>query len=336
MILPFFVGMVWDLGVKKEERNWVLTYLYGCLTEIVVTGVVAMPYIKFRAAFSVYRITSFAVLGVLGILGLVGFVHSMRQKTDNWRIRLDREKMDWFAWLGVIVVFGMLASCYFQYVPVISSDMTAETIHTTLLSNTLFEYNPATGELLQVGMYPQDKLLTLPLFYSLFYGLGIEKVTGMSGFLYQMVPIWTLFLNFLVFWKWAEYLFLGQKKVRMRRPVFLCFYGAINLFGDYLFITFSYKLLHQAWMGETIFVVILLPFLALQWISVAKTERTIKEWRYDFWKKREWIGPVLCSVAGFFCVPWREAFCLEFLLMLGSGVAAIIWRKYHERTGESN
>ena len=336
LLLPFPVGMVWDWLLKKEKRDWAFIYLYGSLTEIVLAGIVAMPAVKLRLSFGVYRGMAFGAIGLAALLGMLRLVKSLTKAQDNWRIKLHTEKNDGFVWAGVLFVFVLIASCYFQYVPAVQTDMTAETIHTTVRTDTLFEYNPATGEKLTLGIYPQDKLVTLPLFYSLFYSLGVEGLTGMPFFLYELVPVWILLLNFLVFWKWAENLFLGQKKEKLKRPVFLCFYGAANLFGDYLFITFSYKLLHQAWTGEAVLATVILPLLTLQFFEMAQGEKKFTEWWKDMRKERRETGPLLCLLAGIFCAPWRETLCLYMMILLGSVVAAFIWRRQHERNSRTD
>jgi len=200
LVLPFAVGMIWYWILGKEKKDWVLIYLYGSLTMMAAAGIVAMPAIKLRLSFGCYRILALGLMFMLGAAGMVLFVQSGFKAKDNWRIQLHTEKNSGWAWGGVLVVFLLLSSCFFQYVPAAKEDMTAETIHTTVRTDTLYEYNAATGELLTLGIYPQDKLVTLPLFYSLFYSLGPQgQQLSMRHFLYEFVPVWILQLNFLVF-----------------------------------------------------------------------------------------------------------------------------------------
>lgn len=328
-LLPFPVGMIWEKILQREKRSWGLIYLYGSLTEIFATGIVAMPAVKLRLSFGSYRTASFVVLIGLALAGFWFLVEGLHKGKDNWRIQIHTEKNSIWAWGCVAAVFLLMASVFFRFVPAAETDMTAETIHTTVCTNTLYEYNPATGEKLSLGMYPQDKLVTLPLFYSLFYSLA--DGIGMKHFLYEMVPLWILILNFLVFWRWGEALFLGQKREKLRLPLFLVFYGMTNLFGDYLFITFSYKLLHQTWMGESVFVTVLLPFFSLQLFEMIRGEQKLSECLQEKSFRRSLWGVFLCAVTAVFCTPWREALVLCGIVIAASIVTAVIWRKQHER-----
>lgn len=362
LLLPFAVGMVWSLLWEPGRRDWALIYLYGSLTELVTAGVIAMPAVKFRLSFYIYRILSLSAIGFLAVVGFVLLLRALKRGQEKWRVKVDKEKTNSPLWACAAVIFFLMASCYFLYVPEVGADMTAETIHTTVHSDTLFEFNPATGEPLALGIYPQAKLMALPLFYSIFYrpfGEGIPAALEMRSYLYRLIPIWVLLLNGIVFWKWGEELFLGQKKEKLRRSLFLCFYGVANLFGDYLFITFSYKLLHQAWLGETIFITVLLPFMALQIFTLIGADRVepgsfrqqdrekakTKAVKVPSWipeslvtrlsalskrSKERLLWTALCVLAGIFCAPWREVLVLSGMVALGGVITAVIWRKLYE------
>ena len=332
LFLPILAGMIWHAALEHEKREWGLIYLYGSLTEIVIAGIVAMPAIKFRLSFTAYRAAALTVMLVTALCGLGLWIRRVQTAKADWRIKVEKEQGGRWMWIFVALIFLLIAVNFFWYVPAAQEDMTAEMIHTTIRTNTLFEYNPATGERLNLGIYPQDKLVTLPLFYSLFYSLGADgQMMEMKHFLYELVPCWVLLLNFLVFLKWGERLFLGQQKDRLRLQLFLCFYGVANLFGDYLFITFSYKLLHQAWTGEAILVTVLLPLLFFQLGDLMQGEKSLKELRQDKRFRRKLAGPLLCVLAALFCAPWREAAVLCGMVAAAGVITAVIWRRRHER-----
>lgn len=332
LFLPILAGMLWHVALEEEKREWGMIYLYGSLTEIVIAGVVAMPAVKFRLSFTAYRAVALTSMIAIAVIGLGLWLRRMQSAKASWRVKVEKEQGGRWAWIFVALIFLLIAANFFWYVPAAQTDMTAETIHTTIRTNTLFEYNPATGERLKLGIYPQDKLVTLPLFYSLFYSLGAEgQMMGMKHFLYELVPCWVLALNFLVFLKWGESLFLGQQRDRLRLQLFLGFYGVANLFGDYLFITFSYKLLHQAWTGEAILVTVILPFLFFQLCDLMQGEKSLKELRQDKRTRRKLAVPMLCMLAALFSVPWREAVVLCGVMVTAGVITAVIWRRQHER-----
>lgn len=332
LFLPVLVGMIWHVFLQWKEKEWGLIYLYGSLTELVIAGIVAMPAIKLKASFLAYRTAALTIISALAVCGLILWLRCMKSTKAGWRVKVETERGGRWVWLIVAGIFLLLAANFFSYMPAVQTDMTAEMIHTTIRTNTLFEYNPATGELLNLGIYPQDKLVTLPLFYSLFYSLATDgQMMEMQHFLYELVPCWVLFLNFLVFLKWGERLFLGQQRQRLRLQLFLCFYGAANLFGDYLFNTFSYKLLHQAWTGEAILVTVILPLLFFQLCNLMQGEKEFRELQQDKRTRRKVAGLALCMLSALFSAPWREAVVLCGMVVTAGAITAVIWRRLHER-----
>lgn len=326
LLLPFATGSALVMPRAFSGKDWAAVYLYGSLAQLVTAGAVALPAVKFRLPFSVYRTVTLAVYALLALAGLFALLRSWKRGQDDWRVKVDAEKNSAALWACVAVVLLLAVSYYYQYVPETGGDMTAETMQTTLHTDTMFAYDPATGQALKLGIYPQDKLMVLPLVYCVFYrpfGGATPLPMELRSFLYRLVPMWVLTLNALVFWKWSEALFRGQTREKCRRALFLLFYGAANLFGDYLFITFSYRLLHQAWMGETILITVLLPLLALQWFALPETKP-------EAGRAARLAVTAGLLAAGLFCAPWREVLILGGATLLAAALTALIGRKLHE------
>lgn len=153
--------------------------------------------------------------------------------------------------LLVILLFLLQVVAVFRYQPDLQGDFTMESVRTTLSTNTMFQYNAFTGMPLETELNLSQKLVTLPIFYSF-----LSRVFGLAPeiLLYRMVPVWMLAASYAVYGLWAAC--MGFQK-----RIFFVFYGMLMLFGEYLFTELPYRFFHCGFMGETILVGIILPFL---------------------------------------------------------------------------
>lgn len=163
----------------------------------------------------------------------------------------------------ILAVFFLLQiTVIIHFAPVVQEDNTMEAIQTNLTTDTIGMYNPMTGQAYQSGPTLESKLLITPVFYSCM--IQIFHLNP-AEFLYRMIPVWILFAGYLVYWLLAEQLFIGKGEEKQdKKVVFMILYACLLLFGDYLFTMLPYRLFHCGWMGETIVVAIVLPFVLSQ------------------------------------------------------------------------
>lgn len=292
-------GMLYQ-KVLKKEKDIAALYIEGFLFFFCMAGVLVLPLIKWRMHFTLYCVILAVCAGVIILTGGFFLLADLRRKKDK-KPKPQKKGIVPFYLAGL--VFAALIFSFYQFEPSIGADMTAETVFTTLQTNTLFEYNPATGSKLEIGIYPQSKLMIMPVIYSVLYRMSR---TDMQFFLYQLIPILIVGLNYMVIWKWSALLFPAeQEEGRERRGLFLLFYGLLVLFGDYLSMTYAYRLLHEAWKGESIFAVIVIPWLAYLCLDILLHKVRL----------HKLCSIILCIGAGIFLVPWKTAAALEIMII---------------------
>lgn len=294
-------GLLYQRIVGKE-RDIAALYIEGFLSFFCLAGVVSLLPIKLRMAFHVYAVILAVCAGVILLAGGF-FVVAERKKgakeMKTAEVRPAAGKHGTLPYLLTGLIFAGLLLSFFLFEPSVGADLTAESVFTTIQTDSLFEYNPATGRKLEIGIYPQSKLLILPVFYSVLYRPGTMEL---SFFLYRLIPILVLVLNGMVFWKWGTLLFPARLEDSLeKRGFFLLFYMALIWFGDYFPGTFAYRLLHEGWKGESILVVIVLPWLAWSCMDIL----------LHGMKKQRLFGAVLCFGAGIFLADWKNVLVLE-------------------------
>ena len=277
-VFPVSMGLTL-MRLKKEKETVTLKqcYLAGLLCLSLLGEIVSCAAIQLERGFSFYcgllgaAVVSCSVLSVLlhhklarRLLGNCKYMFTRIPETCKKR---RRRYVEW----GILLVLCIiLAAGYFLYVPDTGNDTMAETISVTVMTDTVFQYNPVTGQILRYGMYPVYKFTSLPLMYSALY-----RLCGMplSFFLYCAVPLWMLCVSFAVFSEWGRALFGAQKE---KRQLFLIFLFLLIMMGDGEKTSYAYHLLHGAWKGSTLAAVLVIPF----GVYIAYEMFTGREWLY--------------------------------------------------------
>ena len=249
LFLPMFLGLLLDKIMRNITNNKSESYLMGVLCLFTLFEVVSTIGIKLELPFS----TVFTIyIGICFVLLLIALWTCQKEITLvttklQEQLSISRGK------IVFVLLFVLLSANFFVYLPFNVFDTVQETVRTTLDTNTIYQYNPLTGAELVNGMYPITKLNTLPIFYA-----GLQQISQipLELLLYQIIPIWILFMNFLVCDLWGGKLFKSNKK----RTAFLVWYAMLLLFAEEGSSYSSFKLLHTAWLGNTIIISMIIPF----------------------------------------------------------------------------
>ncbi|MCM1103132.1 MAG: DUF6077 domain-containing protein [Clostridium sp.] len=157
---------------------------------------------------------------------------------------VERERM--ILWLLTALVFVLNVIAIEIDTPYFGNDMTVEQAATTLETRTLYRYHPATGAEFMFGMTPLAKCNALPQFYAV---LCIYAGARAYPFICSLVPVWGLLLNVSACSVLAGALGLTG---RTRRHMLL-FYLFLVLFGSYDSGAYAFRLLHQGFSLQTVF-----------------------------------------------------------------------------------
>lgn len=158
--------------------------------------------------------------------------------------------------IGVLILMQFLWNDL-MHVPDLQGDITVETVQTFLVSDGIYTVNPLTGTAFLVGMPLRIRILSLPTLYA-----AVCKWTGISPMTlcYSIVPCLVLLLSYLVYTRWAVYLFPGEEKKQVN---FMLFVALLYQFGCYNALMDSSSVFFHGWQGETLRVAVLLPYALL-------------------------------------------------------------------------
>ena len=305
VFLGIFVTGIRKEGMKESKENSNRSALYADFRYVYLIGVCTMLLLAMGAVLAAdalgigLRAFAWSYLCIIVMLCIAG-ITLFRRCIDRCFGNIRITKYDMIP----IILFLLLLPSVFMYLPDVSSDTILETMLTAIHTDSLFEYNPLTGEILAISLPFTEKLNILPYFYASFIGISGALT---ESFLYYIVPGWVLFLTFLVTGLWSDSLF--EPEEHREKSAFISCVGVLLLFGNYLFTSPSYLLFHRGWTGETIAVVVMIPFL-LYLLTCA----------YD--KKTRRIWPVLLSLMTFFTLVSVHAAAGYLLIVIAIRILA--------------
>lgn len=164
----------------------------------------------------------------------------------------------------IIIFLSIMASvvCFMLLQPDTAGDSSVETINTVMTRNSIFGYNPLTGQAYTEDnpMPVTDKIITIQLFYayiSKIFGAGADTTV------FVVMPIWVLILTIFAYSVWSDAFFEEDDKV-MRTMFFVCGIIILNIFGAFSKnSTFYYQTL-KGFTGETLCYSVLIPFAVFE------------------------------------------------------------------------
>lgn len=301
-VLPVLPGLTF-MRLKKEKESIALTecYLFGLLFLFLLAEAAACAAIKLESGFSEYcrmfgiAAASCSLLSLVGNLntakGLLFRIRGVFSGSQENRKKWKRQRLQY---LIIALLISLQLAGYFLYTPDTGRDTMAETVSATLLTDTVFSYNPVTGQVLRYGMYPLYKFASLPLLYS-----ALGRLCGLAptDLLFFAVPLWIVLVFSALLYLWSGALFEEQKE---KRNLFLIFSGLLLVLGDGEKTSFAYSLLHGGWKGGTLAAAIIVPFgIYIIWQMMVR-----KEWIYGA------VGIFLTACGIVFARPmfWPDSF----------------------------
>ena len=269
-ILPYAAGCVCKGILRWKETSQIETYLIGFFFLFFLQGVILAPCVLLNLGFSVACMAMMAVMGAVFVLGMTLFAVSYirmkkmaeceEKRKAPWRLK------DKFLFVGALLVYVVLIVRMIPGMNLLRDDIVLETVNTTVSTGTMFIHHPLTGMVMDGGMITSKKIVTLPLFYSVFVQLfGIEA----KYFLYLAVNVLVLGCSYYV-----GVLLLNKVTVPSRGKLYAYWlvYGLLILAGDYHKSTLSYRLLYQGYEGTTICFGVMIPYLLYVILSWYRSE----------------------------------------------------------------
>lgn len=272
----------------------------GSLTIIVLAEAAHLAALFLKLPFRVCAWILAALL--VSALGLaVFFCWLRRMKTGKKALPVKKAenggrrffKLFWlypvlFVMTGGLILFQLIWNFRLQ-APYTAGDITVEAVQTILASDGIYTVNPMTGQAFTAGMPLRLKVLVLPTLYAV-----LCRWTGVSPgtMCYGIIPAVVLLLSYLVYGRWAAYLFPKEGK---KQTLFLFFTALVYQFGCYNKAMDGFLLFFGGYRGAAVRVGIILPYALL--CSLQK----------------KWKSLMLCMMAEI-CVVWT---------LYGAGYAAV-------------
>ena len=256
----------------------------GFLVLIGIAEAVHLSAMVLKLPFSLCAYALAVLVLAASVLGaVVRFVKrrktvTIEEKKEVGFLRLLKVYPVLFCSIAVLMILQIVWN-YWMHVPYLLSDITGETVQAFLVSDGVYTVNPLTGEAFTAGMPARLKILCLPTLYS-----TVCKLTGIpvSVFVYSIVPSFVLILTYLVYSRWALYLFPKEGK---KQAFFMLFVVLLFQFGCYTAAMDGYALFFAGYTGAGIRAGIILPYALLCCLQ------------------GRWQRVVLCALAEV-CVVW--------------------------------
>ena len=265
-ILPLAAGCACKGILRWKETNQIETYLIGFFFLFFSQSFIFIPAVFAKMDFQL------AIMGILGLQILLAavaflfFILNMKKEQAQESSRSVYAKKDKFYIITSVVIFGANILRMVLSNRILREDMMLESVKTTVTTQTMFEYHPLTGCLMEAGMINSKKIVTLPLFYSSFVSsTGIDAQIFLNAVVGAMVLLAAMFSAALVYMRVSS---VNRRKLFL----FWSVYGLLILSGDYHLTTLSYRIMRQGYLGETICFAVILPYLLYVLISWYQAE----------------------------------------------------------------
>ena len=151
-----------------------------------------------------------------------------------------------FLGITLVISFGTIGN---------RTDAIAETVNRTLMTDTMYQYHPFTGQFMEHGMILSRKIITLPFWYgalSLWTGLSATDTVWILG------SILTAMLSLMAYGELAGLLFARNFRKTWLAVVLM---ELLYLSGDYCMEAAGYRQLFYGYSGETIVTTVILPVM---------------------------------------------------------------------------
>ena len=316
-IMPYLAGYVCKEITRQKEMSQIETYLTGFFLLFLVQGLVFGAGVFAGRDFETACRFMNGAQGLIVVLFLVfGAIRLM--PAHRGHIKREPFRKEEKILLGItLFLFALVLAKIFYSTEALRDDAVLETVRTTLSTGTMFQYQPLTGQKMELGMIISKKIITLPLYDAYLVNLtGIEP----SVLLYDVLTVQTLVAVYL-----STLLLVSRiyEKARRKSILFAMFLGMLLLSGDYFKETLSYHIVYNGYLGMTICMAVILPyllFLLYSWYMEENREQAVS------WKRRAlyFFKIVLCFLTSIFITGIATGFLFLFLTLVVAGVCCLV------------
>lgn len=287
ILVPCLLGCLVRKLLDRSGRGVADAYICGVMTMLIISGLLHFVVMYTNRPFTVYLKVYSIIIAVPAVIGALIAVSDISKSNIGLRARecmtgfinslSQSRELRIFSALTLIVILLCMVRIITNE-PDVTGDFTLETIRTTLQTDSIYQYNSLTGQVIEEGMPIRQQILTMPFFQtflSRFSGIDISLL------LYKIFPCYTLLLTVLTYSRFAQALFPGQNK---RQMIFMFIISFMLLVGDYSKTAPAALILHQGFTGNALCAGVIIPFAIYSCMN------------------RKWLLALLCAAAEMFLI----------------------------------
>ncbi|MCR5272297.1 MAG: hypothetical protein K6E13_04860 [Lachnospiraceae bacterium] len=267
VIVPLLTGLFLN-SLKNDEKTLGRTYINGWISIFAVLEVVSLPAIYFEASLTTLTIIAGVVLAIIIVAGTLKEKDSLLKYVTGTFDILKNVNIMWLL-AGVLIAIQM--GTYFLKMTSDDDDAfylaTATTANAT---NTLFKYNPYTGDM--YDSFPARYVLSP---FSLLYSM-LGKISGVhiAVIAHTLIPVFFVAFAYIVYFYIAKRLFKDDMN---KIGFFLFFIALIFEFSGISTRTTGVFFLTRIWQGKALLASILIPLIMEFILAKAREKITAKD-----------------------------------------------------------
>ncbi len=269
IIVPFLIGSLLTRFINQNSNSIILCFPCGFVALLSIYEVVALPMTFLKCPFNLLVIVWLSI--VIGLC-IISILLHYKHFGELWHNLVETIKqLPWFA-IVVILLILLQAAVLSAFMHIDDDDaFYVGTATTAMHTNTIFEYDPYTGEL-ATQFDARYALSLFPVFCAIYSALTGINVTIL---MHTVLPAFLIPLAYLVYYLIAKDLF---KKDIKKILAFLFFVCILNIFGFASIYTASSFMLFRIWQGKAILASILLPFILFVCMRFFSRHTGKKDW----------------------------------------------------------
>lgn len=294
--------------MKEEHRSFGMIWVSGWFMMFAVFQVLVVPFIVTEQSFTLAVRTYSIVIAAISVLSLVIGRHAVKKAIDNFKdSRIESGQLPVMILVIVLIAAQLAASFFLQYLDgddafYVATSLTSE--HT----DTMYRFTPYYGANGELDV--RHALSPVPIFMA-----WIARVSGIHVTIlcHSYISMLFLLLMYMIYFQVARRLFPGQKK---NQWLFLLALSIWYPFGNVSIYTAESFAFTRTWQGKSMFPNLIIPYLFVWMLCMAKDEMDMGEWAMLFVTT---LAAAFTTSTGIFTVP--------VLLGITAAIIAVVKKK---------
>lgn len=268
IIITYMTGELITWAFRDSKKSTCEKCLIGTFGLLIIWELMTVIAIKRDIAFALLCRAYTIVIALIVVLSVLSSI----KKMVSGGFFADPLSKSFVISITTIIVLQIVAIAFIM--PDNSRDYTVETVSTTLYTDSVYKFNPITGNEFVTDMSFRGKLVSLPLFYAYLVSLFDCDI---SLLVYKSITVWSILLNAMCYYLWGMALFKDSEKRQMKMAFFVVGTGILNISGLFSSNSIFYYQIMRGFRGETLCFGVVIPYCLYAFYNIAsvKSKKTI-------------------------------------------------------------